>query len=231
MLSGWKAKTLSLAGQVTLAQSVLAAIPAYVMQTAVLLIMTCEAIDRKIRNFVWGSSDEAQKVHLVSWDKICTAKEDGGLGLKSAHELNISFLTKLAFTFVKDSERLWVRVLKRKYFHETEEGFVHRKLKLQSSIGKGISKEWSTMTLGARIVIRDGHSTNFWTARWVDSGDHLIELIEEEGVDLDLGAVVADFVEAEGGWDVRKLNSCLPLKVVDLVMGMTPPHDSLGEDL
>ncbi|CAN1157418.1 Putative ribonuclease H protein At1g65750 [Linum perenne] len=55
-LAGWKVKSLSLAGRVTLAQSVLAAIPAYAMQTAVLPVTTCDEIDRRIRNFVWGST-------------------------------------------------------------------------------------------------------------------------------------------------------------------------------
>ncbi|CAN1122260.1 hypothetical protein LINPERHAP2_LOCUS1265 [Linum perenne] len=40
-LSSWKAKSLSLAGRVTLAQSVLSAIPAYAMQTSLLPNTTC----------------------------------------------------------------------------------------------------------------------------------------------------------------------------------------------
>ncbi|CAN1171502.1 Putative ribonuclease H protein At1g65750, partial [Linum perenne] len=80
-LSGWKAKTLSLAGRVTLALSALEAIPAYFMQTSILPINTCEEIDRRIRNFVWGTSPEERKVHLVSWEQICMPKDKGGLGL------------------------------------------------------------------------------------------------------------------------------------------------------
>ncbi|CAN1826458.1 Putative ribonuclease H protein At1g65750 [Linum perenne] len=70
-LSGWKVKSLSLAGRVTLAQSVLAAIPAYVMQTAMIPATTCEAIDKLIRDFISGSIDELWRVHLVAWDQIC----------------------------------------------------------------------------------------------------------------------------------------------------------------
>ncbi|CAN1146010.1 LINE-1 retrotransposable element ORF2 protein [Linum perenne] len=65
-LAGWKVKSLSLAGRVTLAQSVLAAIPAYPMQTSVLPAKTCEEIDRRIRNFVWGTTGEGWKVPLVA---------------------------------------------------------------------------------------------------------------------------------------------------------------------
>ncbi|CAN1773508.1 Putative ribonuclease H protein At1g65750, partial [Linum perenne] len=51
-LMGWKAKSLSLAGCVTLAQSVLAAIQAYAMQTLVLPATTCDELDKRIHNFV-----------------------------------------------------------------------------------------------------------------------------------------------------------------------------------
>ncbi|CAN1164267.1 Putative ribonuclease H protein At1g65750 [Linum perenne] len=118
-LTGWKAKSLSLAGRVTLAQSVLTSIPAYVMQTAVIPVTTCDAIDRQIRNFVWGSTDEARRVHLVSWDRICTPKEDGGLGLKMAKFLNRAYMTKLSFIFFQEPDRLWVKVLQSKYFKES----------------------------------------------------------------------------------------------------------------
>ncbi|CAN1188183.1 Putative ribonuclease H protein At1g65750 [Linum perenne] len=40
------------------------------MQTSVLPINTCDEIDRRIRNFVWGSSSEERKIHLVSREHI-----------------------------------------------------------------------------------------------------------------------------------------------------------------
>ncbi|CAN1132976.1 Putative ribonuclease H protein At1g65750, partial [Linum perenne] len=83
-LSGWKARSLSLAGRVTLAQSVLTAIPAYAMQTSVLLATTCDAIDKRIRDFVWGSTTDARKIPLIAWNRICLPKDQGGLGLKLA---------------------------------------------------------------------------------------------------------------------------------------------------
>ncbi|CAN1810688.1 Putative ribonuclease H protein At1g65750 [Linum perenne] len=118
-LSGWKAKSLSLAGRVTLAKSALSAIPAYVMQTTVLPATTCEAIDKRIRDFVWGSTSEERKSHLISWEQVCKPKALGGLGLRLARELNVAYLVKLAFCFFQRSEVLWVRVLQSKYFWET----------------------------------------------------------------------------------------------------------------
>ncbi|CAN1179460.1 Putative ribonuclease H protein At1g65750, partial [Linum perenne] len=62
----------------------------------------------RIRNFVWGTTAEERKVSLVAWENICLPKEKGGLGLKMARQLNRAYLTKLAFLFFKDKERLWV---------------------------------------------------------------------------------------------------------------------------
>ncbi|CAN1798557.1 Putative ribonuclease H protein At1g65750 [Linum perenne] len=66
--SGWKSKALSLAGRASLGQSALEAIPAYYMHTSLLAISTCEEIDKRIRNFIWGSTAEKRKIHLVGWE-------------------------------------------------------------------------------------------------------------------------------------------------------------------
>lgn len=51
-LSSWKASTLSLAGRVTLAKSVVAALPSYCMQTMLIPKGVCEILDQLQRNFV-----------------------------------------------------------------------------------------------------------------------------------------------------------------------------------
>ncbi|CAN1851672.1 Putative ribonuclease H protein At1g65750 [Linum perenne] len=62
---------------------------------------------------------EEKKISLVAWDKICLPKENGGLGLRMARQLNRAYITKLAFFLFKDKDRLWVRVLQHKYFKES----------------------------------------------------------------------------------------------------------------
>ena len=91
----WKANMLSLAGQSVLIQASSAAIPSYVMQYAYLPGRILDGVDRINRNFLWGSSDSAKKVHWVGWDKVTKSKEEGGLGLHSAKGRNIALLAKL----------------------------------------------------------------------------------------------------------------------------------------
>ena len=35
------------------------------------------------RNYLWGGSDTYKKIPYVAWDKICTPKKHGGLGVKN----------------------------------------------------------------------------------------------------------------------------------------------------
>lgn len=51
-LSGWKARTLSLAGRVTLAQSSIMSILGYVMQTSLIPIAVCDEVERLCRSFI-----------------------------------------------------------------------------------------------------------------------------------------------------------------------------------
>lgn len=82
--SGWKAKLLNMAGRETLIQSTTFALPMYTMQTALLPQKVCDELDRMNWNFLWGSTDEKGKVHLVGWHHITKSRFRGGLGIRSA---------------------------------------------------------------------------------------------------------------------------------------------------
>ncbi|CAN1732210.1 Putative ribonuclease H protein At1g65750 [Linum perenne] len=125
-LAGWKGRTLSLVGRVTLAQSVLAPIPTYAIQTSLLPIDTCKEIDKRIRSFFWGSSDERRKIHMMNWDQICAPKDKGGLGLRQARLLNLTYMIKLAFICFQKPDLSWVRVLQGKYLKETTSELVEQ---------------------------------------------------------------------------------------------------------
>ncbi|CAN1781937.1 Putative ribonuclease H protein At1g65750 [Linum perenne] len=94
-LEGWKGNSLSFAGRMTLAMSVLNFIPSYAMQTSVIPVATTKCIDAIIRNFIWGGFSVKTKTHLLSWDHICRSKAQGGLGLRKVRELNQAYLMKL----------------------------------------------------------------------------------------------------------------------------------------
>ena len=94
-LVGWKANMLSFASHVILIQASLAAIPSYIMQCTKLSGRILDGIDRVNRNFLWGTTETAKKIHWVGWQKVTKTKKDGGLGLQAAKGRNIALLAKL----------------------------------------------------------------------------------------------------------------------------------------
>ena len=98
-----------------MAKSTLASIPSYVKPTVKLPNNVCSKIDRICQNFIRGSSESNRKVHLISWNKICSPKEDGGLGFRKEKEVNLACMMKLAWGIINKPESLWVKVMRYKY--------------------------------------------------------------------------------------------------------------------
>lgn len=69
-LAGWKATQLSLTGRITLAKSVLEAMPIYPMMTVQLPSACIEEVHRLQRAFIWGDTSTRRKVHKVSWSTM-----------------------------------------------------------------------------------------------------------------------------------------------------------------
>ncbi|CAN1784070.1 Putative ribonuclease H protein At1g65750 [Linum perenne] len=200
------------------------------MQTAYLPVSLCDRIDRKIRNFIWGSSEAIRKVHNVNWQTVCMPKKLGGLGLRSARELNRAFLMKIAWGLISRPEELWSKVLMTKYLDPTRPGFVLRSKGGYSAVWRGILSVWNDMLNGTHWSIRDGKKTRFWTDIWLDSGVPLIDhALNIQGVNP--SASVSDFCSSDGIWDRRQLENNLPLEMVLQVQGMTPPRQESGADL
>ncbi|CAN1848015.1 Putative ribonuclease H protein At1g65750 [Linum perenne] len=200
------------------------------MQTSVLPCHICEAIDKKIRNFMWGSTNECRKIHLVSWDEVCNPKEHGGLGLKKAKELNMAFMMKLAFYFFKSPNELWVQVLQHKYFREGPNGLQIKNNSRLSPLWRAIKKVTHVMRLGMRMGIRDGAETNFWLDRWVDGGHRVIDLATGNTNDIDIDQPVCAFVSPQGEWNWPLFDHLLSRDGCFQVAGMSPPIAGSSDD-
>ncbi|CAN1191033.1 Putative ribonuclease H protein At1g65750 [Linum perenne] len=228
-LAGWKADNLSLAERVTLASSVLNSIPSYIMQTAFLPVYLCDHIDKKIRNFIWGSTEGSRRIHNVNWETVCKPKCLGGLGLRSARDLNKAFLMKLVWGMLSRPNELWVQVMLTKYMKNSGQGWCLKRRSGFSATWRGMLSVWSDTINGLQWSIRDGNRTKFWTDTWLDSGVTLIDFATNiQGVNH-LNSV-SDFCLENGSWDFNKLENCLPPEMVLQVGGMTPPRMGAGDD-
>ncbi|CAN1841546.1 Putative ribonuclease H protein At1g65750, partial [Linum perenne] len=105
-----KAMASNKSGRVTLAQSVLAAIPAYAMQTSVLPSTTCSEIDKRIHSD--GGWDFVKLLHWLSEEGVCfvvgmappkqnRGEDDWAWGC----ETNGKFSIRTAYDLISDTER------------------------------------------------------------------------------------------------------------------------------
>ncbi|XP_075670193.1 uncharacterized protein LOC142639955 [Castanea sativa] len=72
-------------------------------------------IDRVNKNFLWGSFESSKKMHWIGREKVTKPKGEGGLGLQTTKERNISLLVKLNWRFQTEADSLWAKVIKSKY--------------------------------------------------------------------------------------------------------------------
>lgn len=114
-LASWKSKVLSMAGRLTLIQSVTSAIPLYAMQTTKLPAIVCENLDKLNKNFLWCDNDRQRKVHLYRWNLMCRLKNKGDLGLKKATHMSQALLAKVGWRIHSKSEGLWSCIYQHKY--------------------------------------------------------------------------------------------------------------------
>lgn len=65
-LSSWEFVNLSNTSRVTLAKSIIQAMPIYVVQAANIPKCVYEEIDKHCRSFIWGDEVGARKTHLLN---------------------------------------------------------------------------------------------------------------------------------------------------------------------
>lgn len=81
----------------TLAKESLSSIPSHVMQFIKLPSKTTKLIDRIQKKFIWGTTRNMKKIHLVGWERVTTPKCHGGLGLQKVECKNRAFHVVLSW--------------------------------------------------------------------------------------------------------------------------------------
>ena len=146
-IQGWKEKLLSIAGREILIKVVIQAIPIYTMSCFKILKCLIKVLEVLIRKFWWGYNDATKKVHWVSWERLCEAKELGGMGFKEIEKFNEAFLAKQVWRMMQNPESLCFGVFKSRFFPNYSI--------LEAKESNSGSYTWKRI-LSARDVIRKG---------------------------------------------------------------------------
>jgi hypothetical protein len=114
-LAGWKRIYLSKGGRVTLIRSTLSNLPTYFLSLFPIPADVANRIEKIQRNFLWGTTEEVAKIHLVKWDMVCSPYSHGGLAIKNLRRFNEALLGKWLWRFGVEREAFWRKIIMVKY--------------------------------------------------------------------------------------------------------------------
>lgn len=204
-LSGWFARSLSLGGKEVLLKVVALAMPVFAMSCFKLTKTTCSNLTSAMSDFWWHALDHKRKIHWVSWDKLCLAKEDGGLGFRDIECFNQALLAKQAWRVIQDPDCLFAQLLKSRYF--AYQDFLESSLGDRPSYGwRSILHERDLLIKGMSKRIGNGKSLSVWLDSWVyDENRWRAPFIKNPICNLDLR--VDDLIDTEArGWIREELD-------------------------
>jgi hypothetical protein len=81
-LSSWTYRALNLPSRLILLKVVLQALPIYAFSALAAPKFVLTTIKNLQRNFIWQGLNKEKKIALVSWEKLCRPKHQGGLGVR-----------------------------------------------------------------------------------------------------------------------------------------------------
>uniref|UniRef100_A0A2N9J884 Reverse transcriptase domain-containing protein n=1 Tax=Fagus sylvatica TaxID=28930 RepID=A0A2N9J884_FAGSY len=137
---------LNLAGHEILIKAVAQAIPTYAMNCFKLPKTWCEEINSLIARYWWGQKNEERKLHWIRWDKLCTAKPDGGLGFRNLHMFNMALLANQSWRLLQNPQSLFYRVFKARYFPNCSI--------MEATLGNNPSFLWRSILSGREVILK-----------------------------------------------------------------------------
>jgi hypothetical protein len=80
----WHIVLLSMGGRLVLRNTVLDALPSFVMGVLALPAGVLVALNRLRRTFLWAAGDKVSGAQcLITWDCVCRGEEEAGMGMQS----------------------------------------------------------------------------------------------------------------------------------------------------
>jgi hypothetical protein len=169
-LASWKASLLSYAGKIQLVKSVIQSMLIYSITTYSWPVSLIKEVELYMRNFIWSGDLMVRKHVTVSWHKVCSPIDEGGLGIRSLSTINKASNLKL-FWELLNSDNQWANLLRSRVVRKN--GYI--KHHIFSSLWNGIKEQDHNIKHHTRWLLGNGNKINFWLHNW--SGTTIIDYL------------------------------------------------------
>lgn len=147
---------LTKAGKEVMIKLVLQSLPTYFMSLFLIPSTMIDEIERMLNGFWWDDSGSRNKgIRWLAWDKLCMAKEDGGLGFRILKAFNLALLGKQAWCLMTQPDLLVSHLYKARYFPHCE--------LLDAGRRSHGSYVWNSI-IDSKVVLNEGAIWNRWAA-------------------------------------------------------------------
>ncbi|KAE8732108.1 hypothetical protein F3Y22_tig00002237pilonHSYRG00293 [Hibiscus syriacus] len=227
-LQGWSARSLSFAGRVTLAKSVLMAISTYFMQTCRFPSKVYHDIEKIVRHFIWTSNDQSRGIPIVSWDSLSQPRHNGGLDIRRLQQYNSAFLMKLFFAVASNTETYFIKLLRQKY--KVTSMCPPSIMRLNCSyLWRSLSKVWDNFHSFISWSVGDGASTRFWHDNWLPKLGRLSNW-KQESITIEDNLMVCDVSQSNSSWNWNFIRQTLQPSTFQHILNVQPPNPNANTD-
>ena len=130
------------------------------MQCYRIPVRICDEVDKLVRNFLWGSTVERKKMHMVGWSQVTMPQDLGGLGIFQMKARNVALLAKLCWRIASSQNYPWAQMLISKYLTATRLSEGGRKLPA-SKIWDACKEGGIIFNKGLKWAIANGEEVGF----------------------------------------------------------------------
>jgi hypothetical protein len=227
-LSGWPAASLSMAGRVTLVQSVLQTVPYYSMQVVRLPGTICDEVERLCRQFIWGDSPARRRLHTINLDVIIRPKHESGLGIRRLKEMNLAFWQKHVGNFLFRSQVFGCKYYCTSTRYRQVEDTIFKAHPTDSHFWRSLVFTWSRVQACVGWVLGNGTKVRFWQDSWLRNTPPLVEAANSALIPS-LEQPVSYFVNEEGDWRWEEFDVLIPHDLALMIAAMPRPRAEVDD--
>uniref|UniRef100_A0A803NH51 Reverse transcriptase domain-containing protein n=1 Tax=Cannabis sativa TaxID=3483 RepID=A0A803NH51_CANSA len=224
-VKGWKTKLLSNADRACLIKSVGSSLANYLASSDAIPVSTANKIDKTLRDFWWGDTEDKRVMHTIAWERLCKPKIHGGLGFRTTKDTNMAFLMKWAWKLMVEDSSLWVKIVNAKYLRNKD--FLDIEAQpADSRMWKEILNARQFIHKGICRRIGNGEETSIWFHPWVPGGDLQSEPVKDatEGISM-----VRNFIR-DNGWNEDLIRQWFKqedaIRILNITLPNIPEKDS-----